>query len=98
MILIKIHKTKFRDVIAVCDSNLVGKKFEENGLQLDITDRFYKGNNLPEEDMILILKTADNVNIVGQESIGLAIKAGIVDKNNILIINGIPHAQYATIE
>ncbi len=98
MILVKIHKTKFRDVIAVCDSSLIGKKFEENGLQLDITERFYKGEAMPEEKIIIILENAENVNIVGEESMKLGIKAGIIIKENILTIEGIPHAQYATIE
>lgn len=98
MILVKIHKTQFRDVVAVCDSILIGKKFEENGLQLEITERFYKGEAMPEEKIITILENAENVNIVGEESINLGIKAGIIIKENILTIEGIPHAQYATIE
>ncbi len=98
MILVKIHKTKFKDVIAVCDSNLIGKKFEEKDLQLNITERFYKGESMAEEKIITILENAENVNIVGEESIKLGIKAGIIIKENILTIEGIPHAQYATIE
>ena len=98
MILIKIHKTKFRNVIALCDSELIGKKFEENDLQLDITERFYKGEELEEEEIISILKNADIINAVGKESIELAIKAGVVSRQNVIKIAGIPHAQYTTIE
>ena len=98
MIFVKIHKTKFRDVIAVCDSNLIGKKFEEKDLQLTITERFYKGEAMAEEKIITLLENAENVNIVGKESIKIGIKAGIIIKKNIITIEGIPHAQYATIE
>ena len=98
MIFVKIHKTKFRDVIAVCDSNLIGKKFEEKDLQLTITERFYKGEVMAEEKIITLLENAENVNIVGKESIKIGIKAGIIIKENIITIEGIPHAQYATIE
>ena len=98
MILIKIHRTKFRDVVALCDSDLIGKKFEEKDLQLDITERFYKGEEIEEEKLISILHGADIINIVGKESIELAIKAGVISRQNIIKIAGIPHAQYTTIE
>ena len=43
--IVKIHKMPDgRSVIAVCDSNLLGKKFEEKNLQLDLTADFYKGS------------------------------------------------------
>ena len=98
MILIKVHKTKFRDVVALCDSNLIGKKFEENDLQLEITERFYKGKPIDEEDLLPILRDAEILNIVGEESINAAVKAGVVYKENIIRIKGIPHAQFTTIE
>lgn len=98
MILVKIHKSKFRDVIAVCDSDLIGKRFEEKDLQLDITERFYKGEEVEDEKLISILRDADIINLVGKESINFAIKAGIISKLNVIKIAGIPHAQYTTIE
>jgi hypothetical protein len=40
----KIHKTfDGRNVLAVCDSDLLGKKFEEKDLQIDLNSDFYKG-------------------------------------------------------
>lgn len=98
MILVKIHKTKYRDIVAVCDANLIGKKFEEGDLQLDITERFYKGTELSEDEIIFLLRTAENINVVGEESIAIAVKSGMISKSNIIKIKGIPHAQYATIE
>ncbi len=98
MILVKIHETKIRNVTAVCDANLIGKKFEENGLQLEITERFYKGVELPEEKLIAVLRNAEILNIVGDESVSLAINVGIIYKENIIKIAGIPHAQFTTIE
>ena len=53
---------------------------------------------MAEEKIITLLENAENVNIVGKESIKIGIKAGIIIKENIITIEGIPHAQYATIE
>ncbi len=92
---LKIHNMKYENIVAVCDNNLIGRKFEEKNLQLDITERFYKGEELPEDKIILILKNSTNANIVGKESIKVALKAGIIKKENIIKIQGVPHAQFA---
>ncbi|MEK6835152.1 MAG: DUF424 family protein [Nanoarchaeota archaeon] len=92
MIYLKINKTEQSEIIAVCDSGLIGKRFSENGLNLDINEIFYKGEIMNEKEIIKILKEARNINIVGKESIKLAVKAGIIDKENIIKIKNIPHA------
>ena len=92
MIYLKRNINKESEVIAVCDADLLGKKFTENNLVLDITERFYKGESLPNEEIIEILKNARNINIVGKESINLALKAGVVEAENIIKIKNIPHA------
>lgn len=92
MIYLKINKTEQNEIIAVCDSDLIGKKFSENGLNLDINEIFYKGEIMNEKEIIKILKESININIVGKESIKLAVKAGIINKDNIIKIKNIPHA------
>lgn len=92
MIYLKINKTEQNEIIAVCDSDLMGKKFSENGLNLDINEIFYKGDIIDEKEIIKILKKSRNINIVGKESIKLAVKAGIINKENIIKIKNIPHA------
>lgn len=93
---LKFHHSGESVVVALCDKDLVGKKFEDKKLQLDITERFYKGEEKPEQEIIEILKEAANINIVGKKSIKLALKAGVIEKENIIKIKGIPHAQSTT--
>lgn len=92
MIYVKINKTENRDIIAVCDSDLIGKKFSENDLVLDITERFYKGKIMGEKEVIELLENAQNINLVGKDSINLALKSGIIEKENVIYIKKIPHA------
>jgi len=92
--IIKVHKTQDgRRIIAICDNNLIGKKFEEKNLQLDLTSDFYKGEEKTKEEIIESIKGSYIVNIVGKKSISLAIKLGIINKDNIIKIKNIPHAQ-----
>lgn len=89
---LKIHKTPESIIISVCDENLIGKSFKEGKFKICISERFYKGKRHKERDIIEILKTASNVNIVGEKSVNAALKAGIIDRKNIIKIKKVPHA------
>lgn len=86
----------YRDVVAICDSELLGKKFEEGMFQLDVKEGFYKGeemNDSKTKDIILKMSEEDaTFNIVGKKSVELAINTGIISKNGIKKIQGIPFA------
>jgi len=93
--LIKIHKA-YRDVVAVCDSELPGKHFEEGIKQLDIRENFYKGEEKSADELIELLKDLamedSTFNIVGKNSVQAALKANIISKEGIKTIQGIPFA------
>ena len=95
MVLVKIIKT-YRDVIAICDSELLGKKFEQGKFQLDVKESFFKGNETNQEKAIEIMQNMEKedatFNIIGKESIEIALKAGIIKQEGIKKIQGIPFA------
>lgn len=95
MVLVNIIKT-YRDVVAICDSELLGKRFEEGKFQLDIKESFFKGDEIGEEKTIEILKDMEKedatFNIVGEKSTDIALKAGIIRQEGIGKIKGIPFA------
>ena len=92
---VRIIKT-YRDVVAVCDTEILGKKFEENNLQLDVKESFYKGEERNEEEAIRIMQRMAmedaTFNIVGEKSTEAAIKAGIISEDNIQMVQNIPFA------
>jgi hypothetical protein len=92
---IKIHKS-YRDVVAICDSNLLGKKFEEGEKQLDVREDFYNGEEVDGEELLEKIKTLSKhdatFNIVGEDSINLALKAKIIRKEGIKKVEKIPFA------
>lgn len=93
--LVKIHKS-YRKIIAVCDSELVGKKFEKGNMQLEVREDFYHGEEKTESEVIEILKIAEaddaTFNLVGTKAVKAGIKAGIINKEGIIKIQGVPHA------
>ena len=97
MLRVKIHKA-YRKIVAVCDSELIGKKFVEDNLQLDLQEDFYGKDEVNEEKAIEIMMAENSAdatfNIVGGKSIQAAIKAGVIKEgeHSIIKIQGIPHA------
>lgn len=92
--IVKVHKTADgRVVVAICDSKLVGKKFDEGKLQLDLSSNFYRGDERSEDEIGQLVKDPCIVNLVGEESIGWAVKVGLVEKKDIIKISNVPHVQ-----
>ena len=91
--IIKIIKSQ-RNIVAVCDSELIGKKFEEGKLQLDVKESFFKGEEVDEERAIEIMeKEAEEDStfyIAGEKSIHAALEAGVISEEGIVKIQGIP--------
>jgi len=92
---IKVIKS-YRDVVAVCDASILGKRFEQGNLQLDIKESFYRGEEVSEEKAIEIMKSMSEedstFNIAGEKSVNAAIKAGVISKESVGKIQGIPFA------
>lgn len=92
---IKIHKA-YRTVVAICDSDILGKKFEEGIKQLDIRENFYKDEEKSEQETIEIMKDFAmedaTFNIAGRQSVRAALKAGIINKHGIKHVQGVPFA------
>lgn len=92
--LIKTHKS-YRDVVAICDSDLLGKKFEQGKMQLEISN-FFDGEEKTEEEVLEIIKDAARedatFNVVGKRAVKLALKAGIIGQEGIKKIRGVPIA------
>ena len=93
--LVKLIKT-YRDIVAICDTDLLGKTFEENKFQLDVKESFFKGDEKSKEETIEIIKNMAKedatFNIIGEESVQAAIEAGLITKEGTKKIKGIPFA------
>lgn len=54
---------------------------------------FYDGFSATEEELLANLRTASSANLVGERTIGIAVRAGFIDREGIIRIGGVPHAQ-----
>ena len=88
--IVKKHIRDGKLILVVCDSDLIGKKFEQENLQLDLTSDFYKGTQMPDDEIMNLVKRSYIVNITGEKSINFFKK--FLTEENIIKINNIPHA------
>ena len=92
--IVKLHKTNDNQMLlAICDSDLIGKKFEEGKKQLDLTSDFYKGEEKTEQETADLMRNSYIMNIVGEKSVQLAIKEDLISEEDTNKIDNIPYAQ-----
>ncbi len=93
MFFVKIHKKLGREVLAICDEDILGKTLDEGNIHFEIKADFYKGEKVTEAQVKVLLKDSPNYNLIGKEIIRIAIDLGVIEKENIIKIKSIPHAQ-----
>ena len=80
-------------VVAICDSDLIGKKFEDEKRKLDLTTSFFDGDEKSEDEVKEIIELGKredaSFNIVGDDSVKLAKEGGIVDEEGVCEVGGV---------
>jgi hypothetical protein len=83
-------------VVVICDEDLLGKKLKmrEKKITIEISEKFYKGKLIDENMAKKLLDKATIGNLMGKNIVELASKNGFIVKENIILIDGVPHAQF----
>jgi hypothetical protein len=90
---VKVHEQDKRIVVAICDEEIIGKTFSEEDRELNITERFYKGEKKSEEEVLKIIEKSDNLNLVGEKTIKIALDNNLITRESVIKIDNIPHTQ-----
>lgn len=93
---LRVIQTQGEVLVIVCDSELLGKKFKQGKLRLDVKESFYRGTEANVKECIAALRKATIANLVGS-IVGHAVKAGIIERENVLRIQNVLHAQLVSI-
>jgi hypothetical protein len=94
--IIKSH----REIVIICDKELIGKKFDQGEFQLNIKENFFQGEEKTKQEVIEIIgrmaQEDATFNIVGNKSINAALETGIINKEGIKTIQDVPFAMVLT--
>ena len=93
--LVRVIKS-YRDVVAICDTELLGKQFEEGERILDVKESFYNGDEKTPEETAEIIKDMARedatFNIAGEKSVACAKQCGLITEDSIMKVDGVPFA------
>ncbi|VVB69138.1 Uncharacterised protein [uncultured archaeon] len=90
---LKTYRHGAEVLIAVCDIDILGKKFAEGHLQIEVSSDFFGRELASESQVESALYGATMANLVGCRAVEHAIRLGLVERENVLSIEGIPCAQ-----
>lgn len=92
----KVFTTKSEIIVALCDEDMLDKsvEFKKTGAKIKVSKHFYGEHLVGEGDVLKLLHRATIANLFGKDSVGLAERLGYISKENIIDIDGIPHAQF----
>lgn len=93
MSIIAIHDAQGKKILVISDEDVVGKRYVEGKVQLDLTGDFYKGKAVANNEVKHMMRGAYIIHMVGEKSVQLGIDEGFVDEMHVKKIKGIPHAE-----
>lgn len=88
MFILKMHKADSSQVVSVCDSDIIGKKFEEKDIVLDIPESFYGGEEKAIDDIISAIATSGSSIIIGNTITAELEKRDIISESHTSSIAG----------
>ena len=93
MISAKIHTKEGERLLAACDAELLGTEHREGVMRLRVSEIFYGGETITEETLAERMRSVTIMNLVGERSVGVALKLGYVSEDAVITIGGTKHAQ-----
>ena len=90
----KVFTTKYDVLVAICDRELLGKKIRWKDFEIVVSKSFYGGEIVDENECVELMKKATIGNLMGKKIVELSIKEGFIEKKNVIVIDGVPHAQF----
>lgn len=84
-------------LLAICDTEILGKTLREGKIVFNVKEEFYKGARVAIEEAIDMITNSTIVNMVGKNIVQKAIEKGYVHPEAVLTIEGVPHAQIVKI-
>ena len=82
---LKVHRgSDGSAVVAACDRELLDKRLMQGDLEIHVSEYFY--GSTPADE-------GGNINLIGEQAVGIAVSLGLIERSGCMIIDGVPHAQ-----
>ncbi|MEM1532991.1 MAG: DUF424 family protein [Desulfurococcaceae archaeon] len=85
-------------VLAVCDEEVLGVTLEEGGVKLYVDPAFYLGRRVSLDEAMDLVERSTVANIVGRRAVEEAVRRGLICRDAVKYVQGVPHAQVIKVE
>ena len=97
MIYVKIHRSGNDILLAACDKEVLGNTLTNGEFCLNVDEKFYEDMLVDVEELAELMAEATIANLTGNEVVEKAVELGFVDKDCVMEISGVKHAQTVNI-
>ncbi len=92
-VILKIIRVNGETLVNICEKELLGKSFKENGINLVVNSEFYGGEEVYLDYAFTFIEEATAVSLVGNTVVEEAIRRSLVDEDAVLTVEGVKFAQ-----
>lgn len=79
--------------VNICEPELLGKKFKEGEINLEVNREFYEGQEVSLDYAFSFIDEASVVSMVGNKIVEEAIKRGLIKEEGVITVQGVKFAQ-----
>ncbi len=94
----RLFRTENDVLLAICDSELVGKTISDNGMEITIEPSFYSGKTCDTHSVLPLIRESTIINAVGNKIVSLLIDKNIVSESGVIRIKDVMHAQVVVVK
>ena len=87
---VRISDYQKNTMVNMCDAELIGKDIIDGELKIHISESYYGKELVDKDQATSFLKSASILNLVGKDTISLAIDLGIGSESGVKIISNTP--------
>ncbi len=80
-------------MLAACDADVLGKTLKDGKMNVKISEGFFGTQEVSKEELVIMLGQSSTMNLFGENTIAIAVDNGYVEKDNVMMIDGVPHVQ-----
>jgi hypothetical protein len=77
-------------MINICDLDLAGKEINKGDLKINISKEYFQDEEINEEEATNLLKSSSMLNLVGKNTVALALKLKLAKGNSVKVIEDVP--------
>ncbi|MBT4446211.1 DUF424 family protein [archaeon] len=91
--MVAVHSSPNGSVLVITDTEIIGQKFETEKLQLDLTKKFYLGEEMSADLIAEKINGCNTAHVTGVRAVAFVRSLDFIGEGKVLEIQGIPHAE-----